>query len=167
MIQYRVENVYLRQFSGDDALHIVATHLASYRWEPADRLRLALALGMQSEDRRALFGQTLELLRQVPKPEERDLVTAAVLALAEPVLTDEETEALEKELKDVSKILERAEQRGHAQGMKRGLEQGLEQGRDQAMQRVARAMLADGDPVAKIMRVTGLSPEAIDALRTH
>ena len=79
VIHYQIENVYLTQLDGDAALGMVAQHLAAHAWEPPDRLRLALALCMHTGDRRALFGQTLALLPQVP-PDERDLVTAAIMA---------------------------------------------------------------------------------------
>lgn len=166
-IQYQVENVFLREFRGDDALDVVAKHAAAQSWEPEDRLRLALALGMQVTDRSALLRQMLELISQVPQPEERDLVTAAVLALAERALTDEEIYILERELRTVSKILERSEQRGLEQGMEQGMKQGMKQGSEQALEKVARAMLADGDAVAKIVRVTGLTYEVVEALKTH
>lgn len=77
VIHYQIENVYLTQLDGDAALRMVAQHLAAHAWEPPARLRLALALCVHADDRRALFGQTLALLPQVP-PDERDLVTAAI-----------------------------------------------------------------------------------------
>ncbi len=100
VIYYQIENVYLTQLDGDAALRMVAQHLAAHACEPPDRLRLALALCMHTDDRRALFGQTLALLPHVP-PDERDLVTAAIMPLAEPRLTDDELDEL---IKDLTKV---------------------------------------------------------------
>ena len=148
-IQYQVENVFLRHFQGERVLDGVAKHLATQTWEPADRLRLALAFGMATQDRRALFGQTLGLIHQVPEPAERDLITAAILAVSERLLSDQETTTLVKELSAMSKILDEVKQ------------QGREEGREQ----VAQAMLADGDSIEKIMRVTGLPREHVLLIR--
>ena len=43
---YRVENVYLSDVDGDEALDAVEHHLQVGLWEAADRLRLAWALSM-------------------------------------------------------------------------------------------------------------------------
>ncbi len=160
MIQYRVENVYLADQDGDAALGVVAQHLASDAWEPADRLRLALAMTMRAEDRRALFGQTVELIAQVPTPDEGDLVAAAIMALAEQALTDEEIERLGKELRKVSKILDRTEQVGIEKGRAEGRAEGLQE----AQVRIARALLDEGRPVAEVVRITGLTPGQVRAL---
>ena len=154
-IQYRVENVLLQHFQGEKALDIVATHLAAQAWEPADRLRLALAFGMQTDNRRGVFSQALDLIQHVPSANEADLVVAAVLALSERTLTDEEMRLLERELSNVSKILDHVKH------------EGIEQGREQGLERVARAMLADGDSVEKIVRVTGLPRLTVEALKPH
>lgn len=145
-IQYRVENVFLRHFRGESVLDVVAQHLAAQTWEPADRLRLALALGMATDDRRALFGQMLGLLKQIPKAGERDFVMAAILALPRRLLSREETAMLVKELSAMSKILDEAKRQGREE--------------------VARAMLAEGDSVEKVVRVTGLIRSAVESLRT-
>ncbi|MCL5065524.1 MAG: hypothetical protein M1600_10720 [Firmicutes bacterium] len=150
-IQYRVENVLLRDFQGETVLEVVANHLAAHAWEPADRMRLALALGMQTEDRRALFGQTLDLIQQVPEPRERELITAAILAVSDRFLTVAETHILAKELSAMPKILDEMKN----------------QGREEGLQQVARAMLADGDSVEKIMRITGLPRKSVEALKAH
>ena len=53
---------------------------------------------------------------------------------------------------------------GEKVGEARGLEQGLEQGAAGRSIEIARNMKADGDPVEKIARNTGLSEETIAAL---
>ncbi len=160
MIQYHVENVYLALHDGDAALGVVAAHLATDRWEASDRLRLALALCMHAQDRRALFGQTLELIAAVPTPEEADLVAAAIMALAEPMLLESEMIRLEKELKKVSKILERSEQSGIAKGR----QEGLQEGRQERTREIARAMLQAGDSIERVMTITGLSRAEVESL---
>ncbi len=181
-IHYQIENVYLTQLDGEAALRVVAQHLAAHSWEPQDRLRLALALCMGACDRRALFGQTLALLPQVPA-DELDLVTAAMMALAEPQLTHDEMDRLIKELTKVSKILERVEQsnlqkgeqigiqkgreEGLEEGRKEGRKEGREEGRQEAQRLMAAALLAAGDSVEKVMAVTGLTRTDVEALQAH
>jgi len=155
VIHYQIENVYLTQLDGDAALRTVTQHLAAHTWEPPDRLRLALALCMQADDRRTLFGQTLDLIQQVPEPGERELITAAILAVSDRFLTVAETHILAKELSAMPKILDEMKN------------QGLKQGREEGLQQVARAMLADGDSVEKIMRITGLPRASVEALKAH
>ncbi|PSR21707.1 MAG: hypothetical protein C7B45_09900 [Sulfobacillus acidophilus] len=158
VIRYQIENVYLSQLDGDAALEVVAQHLSAHTWEPPDRLRLALALCMHTEDRRALFGQTLALLPQVPLSE-RDLVTAAIMALAESRLTDEELDRLTKELTKMSKILQRVQKEGRLEGRI--------EGREEERRLVAKALLAAGDSVEKVMAITGLTRPEVDALQAQ
>ena len=53
---------------------------------------------------------------------------------------------------------------GLVKGREEGLQQGLRQGAENRTYEIARNMKADGDPVEKIARNTGLSEEAILAL---
>lgn len=46
-----------------------------------------------------------------------------------------------------------------------GLEQGLEQGRMEEKKEMARMLLALGDPLDKIIKVTGLSVEELEELK--
>lgn len=161
-IHYQIENVCLTQLDGEAALEIVAQHLAGHTWEPSDCLRLALALCMHSEERRAFFGQTLALLPQVPSPE-RDLVTAAIMALAESRLTNDELDQWTKELTKMSKILDRVEEKS----LHKGLEQGRQEGWQEAQRVMAQALLADGDPIGKVMTITGLTRPAVEAWRAQ
>ena len=50
------------------------------------------------------------------------------------------------------------------QGHEKGLEKGLEKGREVPLLSVARNMLKCGRPIKEIAEVTGLQPEAIQAL---
>ena len=59
---------------------------------------------------------------------------------------------------------QRGEQRGELRGLERGLEKGLEQGELQKAQAIARNMLAENEPPAKISKFTGLSVEEIEKL---
>lgn len=43
--RYRVENIYLNRFNGDETLDIIKDHVQADRWEQADRVRLAFATG--------------------------------------------------------------------------------------------------------------------------
>ena len=64
-----------------------------------------------------------------------------------------------------------AEQRGLEKGLKQGLEQGMEQGMEQGARKtqrqIARAMLAAGESVERVMKFTGLSAEEIAALQQN
>lgn len=103
-VRYQVENVYLAARDGDAELDVVERHLAADSWEAGDRLRLALALNMAVEDRTQTLERVLALVHRVPAPEETDLITAAVMALAESTLTDRERERLRKAFKMVNGV---------------------------------------------------------------
>ena len=63
--------------------------------------------------------------------------------------------------------------RNYEQGLEKGIEQGLEQGRTEglasgcnaAIMELARVMKADGEPVERISRYTGLSADEIEKLQ--
>ncbi len=54
---------------------------------------------------------------------------------------------------------------GIERGIERGIEQGIEQGIERGIRRVATKMLADGDSIENIARVTGLSTANIQAIK--
>jgi predicted transposase/invertase (TIGR01784 family) len=56
------------------------------------------------------------------------------------------------------------EKQGIEIGLKIGEKQGIEKGKEKVMLRIARKMLAGGQPVEKIMEYTGLSKETILSL---
>ncbi len=161
-VRYQVDNVFLANLDGDAELDVVERHLATDSWEPGDRLRLALALNMAVEDRSYTFERVLDLVKRVPGPEETDLITSALMALAEPTLTKRERERLRKELKMVSKIAEELYQDGIAEGR----EKGREEGRLAVQLAIAKTMLIAGEPTEKVVAYTGLTPAQVDGLRT-
>lgn len=55
-------------------------------------------------------------------------------------------------------------QQGRQEGMQQGRQEGIQQGRQAGMIEFARAMLANGEDVGKIMRYTGLTPAEIECL---
>ena len=57
-----------------------------------------------------------------------------------------------------------AREEAHEQGLEQGLEQGIAQGEASKAIEMARAMKSDGEPVDKIAKYTGLSPEEISRL---
>ena len=137
---------------------------------PGDRLRLALTLNMRVVNRSQTFERMLDLIHRVPGPEETDLMMAAVMALAESTLTDDERERLRKELKMVSKIAEELYQDGIAQGRRDGLEEGRQAGRSEGQfvtqLAIAKTMLTAGESVETIVAYTGLTRVQVEALRT-
>ena len=77
----------------------------------------------------------------------------------------------EKEMiteRDYYNIIETAKDDGREQGREEGraegLQAGIEQGSLEAATRIAKAMLADGEPVEKVIRFTGLSREQVCSL---
>ena len=73
----------------------------------------------------------------------------------------------EKEMiteRDYYNIIETAKDDGREQGRAEGLQAGIEQGSLEAATRIAKAMLADGEPVEKVIRFTGLSREQVCSL---
>ena len=73
-----------------------------------------------------------------------------------------ENEGLEKGL---AKGLEQGIVKGIEQGLEQGIEQGIEQGRDLEKKEIAAAMLAEGDSVEKVMRVSKLSEAEVFAIK--
>lgn len=82
-------------------------------------------------------------------------------------------EASLKYYRDLKNVIDTAASEGHLaglqEGLKQGIEQGIEQGREQGVieskKAIARSALAENMPVEIIMRLTGLTPEEIEALR--
>jgi len=138
---YRVENVYLSELDGDEALNTVANHLQAGAWDVQDRLRLALALNMHVDQPSTAMQRVVSLVAAIPDPEERDLVVSAILVLGETGLTDTQRTWIRKELRQVSKMAEELYQEGK---------------RDQALA-IARKLLTLGESVEKVAELTGLS----------
>ncbi len=165
--QYHVENVFLSQLDGTQALTTVQAHLAAGRWEPPDRLRLALALNMHFSDRTDVLNTVLTLVSAVPSMTERDLVVSAMIILGNYALTGAERTRLRKELRKMSTIAEELLRDEHEEGLKEGEQIGIQKGEQIGIQKVAQAMLAAGDSVEKVMTITGLTRAAVDALKAH
>lgn len=130
--QYHVENVFLSQLDGTQALTTVQAHLDAGRWEPPDRLRLALALNMHFSDRTDVLNTVLTLVSAIPSMTERDLVVSAMIILGNYALTDAERTRLRKELRKMSTIAEELLRDEHEEGLKEGEQIGI--------QKVAQAM---------------------------
>ncbi|WP_236011658.1 hypothetical protein [Alicyclobacillus fructus] len=119
------------------------------RWEPADRLRLGLALSMRVEDRHQAMVRVLNLLPPVPDDEERELVASAVLAFGDRALSDEDRRKLRKELKNVFRMAEEL----------------YEDGRREAAEDIAHRLLAEGVPVDVVEKATGLPRERLEQMQ--
>lgn len=55
-------------------------------------------------------------------------------------------------------------EQGRELGLEQGIEQGIEQGAAEATRALARRLLADGDSVERVARITGLPLETVQAL---
>ncbi|SIS85684.1 RpnC/YadD family protein [Alicyclobacillus vulcanalis] len=136
--QYRVENVFLAEVDGDEALNEVERHLREGRWEARDRLRLALALNMRLGNPQQAFDRVLSLVGQVQDEEERELVVSALLTLGDQALSDEERIRLRKELRRmyrlIDEIFEDGRKEGRLEGFQEGLKEGLEKGMAQGLE---------------------------------
>ena len=73
----------------------------------------------------------------------------------------------EEELDYLAFLKVRAEEQGLKQGLKQGLEKGLEKGLKQGLEKVALDMLANNEPVEKIVMYTHLSEEKILELQKN
>jgi predicted transposase/invertase (TIGR01784 family) len=78
-------------------------------------------------------------------------------------------DAVIKREMDYRSQMQTAEQRGERRGLEKGIgigrEEGLQQGVQQEKLEIARGMIADGEPIEKIIKWTGLSKEAIEKLK--
>ncbi|WP_234969431.1 RpnC/YadD family protein [Alicyclobacillus vulcanalis] len=149
---YRVENVFLRNLDGDQALADVANHLRHGTWEPSDRIRLGLALNMRLVDQNRAFDRVRELIPQVPDEAERDLVVSAILVLGDQGLTEEQRAVLRKELRRVSKLAEEL------------YEEGRMEGRVEERVQIAFNLLRKGLSLEDIADTTKLSKQEIEDL---
>ena len=73
----------------------------------------------------------------------------------------------EEELDYLAFLKVRAEEQGLKQGLKQGLEKGLEKGLKPGLEKVALDMLANNEPVEKIVMYTHLSEEKILELQKN
>ena len=74
----------------------------------------------------------------------------------------------EKEMiteRDYYNIIETATDDGREEGRAEGLQAGIEQGSLEAATKIAKAMLAGGEPVEKVIRFTGLTREQLERLK--
>jgi hypothetical protein len=187
--QYRVENVYLKEFDGDDTLETVATHLTTGAWEPADRIRLALALQMRhSQSTDDVLERMLALTRQLEDEYEQAYVTTLILGINGNRLSKAQRERLREGLKmtnivkeiwhdaldegmqkgieiGMEKGIEKSMEKGREQGMEKGIEKGIETGLYEGKKVVARAMLARGMETATIAELTGLGLTEVEELQ--
>jgi predicted transposase/invertase (TIGR01784 family) len=65
---------------------------------------------------------------------------------------------------DMQSKLVHAKREGRQEGLQKGLQDGKRQGRQEGKLEIAKALKDIGDPVEKIIRLTGLTPEEIAAL---
>ena len=75
--------------------------------------------------------------------------------------------ALLDEVSQVHSAEQKGLEKGLQRGLERGLEKGLEKGFRQAQWAIARAMLADGESIARVMKLTGLPAEEVADLQRH
>jgi hypothetical protein len=89
-IVYAVDNLYLNRIDGKSVLATVAEHLATNHWTPEDRVRLAFAwhLRYDKHNQLTVFDRVLRLVQQIPDTQEQNLVTALLLGLSTPLLSD-------------------------------------------------------------------------------
>lgn len=152
--QYCVENVYLNQLDGDAALDTALRHLETGDWAEQDRIRLAFALHMRFERRteEEAFEQVLDITTRIPDQYEQNYVTTLILGLAGQSITKAQRNHLLEVLK-MTDVLREFEQ------------ETLEKGRQQGLIEVAKKLLSTGDSVQKVVKVTGLSKEDVEAIK--
>jgi len=153
---YRVENIYLNQLSGDDALDTVQRHLATKEWTPQDRVRLAFAFHMRFEKRSRddAFDQVLQLTRMIPDEYEQNYVTALILGLSGRSLTKEQESRLKGMMK-MTNVVREIEQEARQEGE-----------HIKAIQ-VAEKMFRKGATVSDVVDITGLSEQEAEEIQRH
>ncbi len=70
-----------------------------------------------------------------------------------------------KDYRDLKNSMETYFKEGREEGLKEGLKKGEEQGKSKAMSELARTMLANNEPLEKIMQYTGLTRQEIEILK--
>lgn len=149
--QYSVENVYLMEFDGDDALETVERHLVTGDWTEQDRIRLAFALHMRyaRQTRTEAFDRILEITKHISDKYEQSYTVALILGLSGRTLTEVEQSRL-KELRMNDLVKEIADE-----------------SRLEAVRDVARKLLTLGDDVEKVAKVTGLPQDEVEEMRKN
>jgi len=70
---------------------------------------------------------------------------------------------------NVEKVIKKSVEDAEKQGMEKGLEKGMVKGMEKGMEKrnieIAKQMLADGEPIEKIMKYTSLSKVEIEKLK--
>ncbi len=173
---YQIEVVLCAKLDGDRALATVDDHLRRGRWEPEDRLRLALALIMKVKDVDHALTEVLRLVPGIPDAGERECVVGAIVALGAMGLTPGRRHRVRKGLSAMSTLARELYEDGREEGLQQGLEQGLQQGREQGLQegreqgreeeliQVAMKLMKKGIPLDEVVEITGLSVERLKDL---
>lgn len=148
-VKYSVENVYLMNFDGDAALDTVERHIMTGEWTEQDRIRLAFALHMRysRQTRKEAFEKILEITKQIPDKYEQNYTASLILGLSGRSLTEAEQIRLKEELKMTDLIKEIADE-----------------SRLEAVREVAQRLLALGDNVEKVAKVTGLPQAEVEEI---
>lgn len=98
---------------------------------------------------------------------ENSEIKEAVNILQESSFTKQELEDYEKYLdwiRSEKTLISEAEMVGEEKGFEKGIEKGVEKGKKERDLEIAREMKMQGEPVAKIIKYTGLSEAEIDGL---
>lgn len=160
--QYRVENIYLKRFNGDQTLDIIKAHVQTDQWEQADRVRLAFAFQMQFVRRspNEAFEQVLELIRTIRDHHEQNYVAAVILGLSGQQLREDQKQKLKEAvlMTDIAREIEE-------ESLQKGIQQGMQQGMQKAFTRVAKNMLRMGASIESIVEATGLTPKEVQKIR--
>ena len=165
-LQYRLENVYLRDRDGLAALRRLQQRVAHDDFGPQDRMDLAFLPFMAhpgSSDGDVLT-QTVNLALSLKNRSEQDYAAALILGLSGRVLSEEDQKRLKEALRMtdlVKEMLDETDQKARQEGIEQGIERGIERGKEQ----VARNLLGKGMDVADVQEATGLSLERVEELK--
>ena len=112
----------------------------------------------------ALFrAETEEDLENMGVPTMEQAINAYYTITASPEFREIER-LREKARHDEAQALHQAEQKGIQKGIQQGIHQGIQKGVAEGRLEIARAMIADDEPVEKIKRYTGLTSKEIESL---
>jgi predicted transposase YdaD len=173
--QYHVENIYLAKKEADEILARIQNHLTSGIFTLEDRFDLAFALHMhRSRSLEEMIHQSISLIEQIHDPNEPSYVAAIFVELGTHWLDDDHKKQIRKwvERVDIVKeIVEEAVEETRIKALREGIQVGKQEGRQEGRQEerleLARKLLAEGEPVARIARLTGLAPTIVQELSTN
>lgn len=165
-VRYTVENLYLNRIDGEAVLAVVTEHLATGRWTPDDRVRLAFAwhLRYDKEQKAQVFNRIVQLIQEIPDAQEQNGVTALLLGLSAPQLSAQQAQQLKEALK-MTHLVREIEREAAEKAAEKAAAEATQAATTKTQHTIAREMLKMGLSPQQIAEATKLSLEQIAILQ--